>query len=178
MTFRDLPYADRSGHGARTEMQGLILQTCRASSLGTVVGCGKAACGFHHTQLQCWAAFHLNAKLTPKKLRCSAPLKLIVSEIPRGQIFLYDFIIFSSVAGRGLLRIFLGTLENPICSYKTPLKIWPKPQICMFAFWPRSLKMPTKFLRIALGDWLSFSISENAGLIMLRTFPARIIIKK
>lgn len=133
-TFRELPYACRTGHGARTETQGLILQTCLVSSLGTALGCGKKAHGFCHTQPLCWAGFCLHAKLASRKIWCSAPLKEVLPETPRGLIFLYAFFVHPSVAGRGLLGICLGTLESsPVCTCKMALKMWPKTQICMLA---------------------------------------------
>lgn len=68
--FRDLPYADRTGHGARTGTEGLVLQTCQHPHWERWLAAARRLGA--STTRSCCAGLHFT--LTPSQLqrRCDA----------------------------------------------------------------------------------------------------------
>lgn len=158
---RDSPCAARAGHRARADTQGLICNLPHACP-----GKGGSGKGWG---LPC-------AGMDPTAAPGSPPTRdLSTSEIHG--IWNAQWMDFSSwfyhCCKKSAVDL-LGYSWKPPLQPEKSFENSPQTQIWMAAFQPQSFKVLTKLPRIVQGHQLSFSISRNAGLILLRTFRARI----
>lgn len=95
---------------------------CKPASVGTGTGGWLWPGGLGLPPHSRWAGLHFTLMPSQLSRRCEA--QHLHNAMGTDVSLRFCYVSFSS--GRGLLWICLSIPENPMCSYKIALKIWPK----------------------------------------------------